>query len=361
MKQVMESFWRALLDSFSPRVVALSLLPLGVIIVSALLLGYFYWHTAVAGVGAWMEASRVWLWINGQLSQLGLPPTSDWLAPVLVVAMVTPVLIITSLLLVTMFMTPAMAKDVARRRFPELESRGRPSFLHSLAWSCISTALAVLALIASSPLWLIPPLALVLPPLIWGWLAYRVLSFDVLAQHANASERQWILQQHRWPLLLLGVLCGFLGAAPSVLWASGVLFAVAFPVLVPVAVWLFTWVFALTSLWYAHYCLEALARLRGGQAGAAPVSPPPLPQPQPPVSPAESASPVAALPHSALNGASVAPQPPCTNKSDPSALPSCMTKDGAPSATDNTSPAANPSSPSSDSSSSSDSGSSSSD
>lgn len=265
MKAVIASFWRALLDSFSPRIMGLSLLPLGLIVVAALLLGYFYWHIATATMAAWMDSSRTWVWISERLAVLGLQNPTELLAPVLVVALVTPVLVILSLLLVTMFMTPAIARDVGRQRFADLQMLGRTTFVHSLAWSCMSTALAIVALLVSVPLWVIPPLALVLPPLIWGWLAYRVLSFDVLAQHAQASERQWILQRHRWPLLLIGVISGFLGAAPSVVWASGVLFAVAFPVLIPVAVWLFTWVFALTSLWYTHYCLEALQRLRSGQ------------------------------------------------------------------------------------------------
>lgn len=40
------------------------------------------------------------------------------------------------------------------------------------------------------PLWLIPPLALLLPPLILGWLTYRVMAHDVLAEHADAAERR---------------------------------------------------------------------------------------------------------------------------------------------------------------------------
>jgi hypothetical protein len=33
-------------------------------------------------------------------------------------------------------------------------------------------------------------------------------------------------------------------------------------VLVPVGIWLYTWVFALSSLWFAHYGLQALQTLR---------------------------------------------------------------------------------------------------
>jgi hypothetical protein len=125
------------------------------------------------------------------------------------------------------------------------------------------------ALVVSMPLWLIPPLVLVLPPLIWGWLTYRVMSFDALAEHASPEERATVLRTHRLPLLCIGVLCGYLGAAPSIVWASGLLFAAAFFVLVPLAIWIYTLVFAFSALWFGHYCLDALAQLRAQRGAAA--------------------------------------------------------------------------------------------
>jgi Etoposide-induced protein 2.4 (EI24) len=138
-------------------------------------------------------------------------------------------------------------------------------------WSFGSTLLAVVALVVSLPLWLVPPLILVLPPLIWGWLTYRVMTFDVLAEHASKSERVEIFRRHRGWLLGIGVMTGYLGAAPSLVWASGALFAAAFVILIPVAIWIYTLVFAFSSLWFAHYGLAALEKLR---ADASPVMPP---------------------------------------------------------------------------------------
>ena len=112
------------------------------------------------------------------------------------------------------------------------------------------------------PLWLVPPLVLILPPLIWGWLTYRVFAFDALAAHASSDERKAILRQHRGSLLVIGVLSGYLGAAPSLLWASGAMFIALAPLLVPVAIWVYTLVFAFASLWFAHFCLAVLQRQR---------------------------------------------------------------------------------------------------
>ena len=122
------------------------------------------------------------------------------------------------------------------------------------------TALALGALVLSIPFWFVPPLVLVLPPLIWGWLTYRVLSYDVLATHASREERVLLLDDERWPLLGMGIACGALSAAPSLLWAVSALAVVLAPFLILVAIWLYTLVFAFSSLWFAHYLLAALQR-----------------------------------------------------------------------------------------------------
>jgi hypothetical protein len=159
---------------------------------------------------------------------------------------------------------------VAERRFPRLERKKGGSLLASVLWSLGSTLLATLALLVSIPLWLVPPLILVLPPLIWGWLTYRVMSYDALADHASSEERRQIFKENRLTLLGIGVLSGYLGTVPSLIWASGAMFVAMAPILVPVAIWLYTLVFAFSSLWFAHYALAALEQLRMKNGAAAP-------------------------------------------------------------------------------------------
>jgi hypothetical protein len=187
------------------------------------------------------------------------------IAPLVVVFVATPAIVFGTLLLVAALMTPALVKLVAERRFPLLERHHGASLLASVGWATLSTFLAIVLIVLSMPLWLIPPLVLVLPPLIWGWLTYRVMAFDALAEHATAEERRAILKRHRLALLGIGVLTGYLGAAPSVVWASGALFAAAFVILVPVAIWIYTVVFAFSSLWFTHFCLGALEQMRARQ------------------------------------------------------------------------------------------------
>ena len=288
MTHLMDSFFRALAYCMLPRVIAWSLLPLLLMGALALGGGYFYWAVAVETIRTVLDSvpllSPVWDWLQAQ----GISNITAWLAPVLVVLLITPLIVLISLLTVAFLMTPSLVTLVAERRFPYLERKQGGSVWHSVVASLGATSLALVALLLSMPLWLIPPLVLIVPPLIWGWLTYRVMAFDALAEHASKAECAEIFKRHRMTLLLMGVVCGYLGAAPAIVWASGVLFITAFFVLVPLAIWIYTLVFAFSSLWFIHFCLAALQQLRDEQhseplesplAVTAPAEPSELPPP----------------------------------------------------------------------------------
>ena len=264
---MLDAFWRAAKDCLQLRVIGLSILPVIVMAAVLLTIGYFYWNGALAFVRVGLERYQLLnsmaLWLEG----VGLGSLHGVLAPLQLLFMVIPVVVIITLLFVSVFMTPNMVNQVANRRFAMLERKNGGSLLAGILRSIGLTALAAAVLLVSIPLWLVPPLILILPPLIWGWLTYRVLPYDVLAGHASREERLQIFKEHRLPLLGIGVISGYLGAAPSLVWASGALFVALAPILIPVAIWIYTLVFAFSSLWFAHYCLDALAQLRIKNSG----------------------------------------------------------------------------------------------
>jgi len=262
MNRLLDAFWRAAAYCLHPRVIVLSLAPLLLAGGMTLALGYFFWEPAVAGMRAtlegWALIDALLTWLEG----LGGSGLRALIAPLVIVALALPVIVVLSLLLVALFMAPALVALVAKRRFADLEARRGAALWQSVLWSLGCTLLALLALVLSIPLWFVPPLVLIVPPLIWGWLTYRVMAFDVLAEHASADERRTILREHRWPLLAIGVITGYLGAAPTLLWALGAAALIFAPLLVLVSVWLYTLVFAFAALWFAHYALAALQQLR---------------------------------------------------------------------------------------------------
>lgn len=274
MHMILDALWRAVTDCLRGRVIAWSLFPLLLVAGMAALVGVFWWDAAAASVQAWLEAASWLQWLWGWMGQ-GTASASAVAAAVLLVLVISPVMVMVALAIVAVVMTPQMVALVVERRFPQLQRKQGAGWVGSALWALGSTAMALLALVLSMPLWLVPPLVLVLPPLIWGWLTYRVMAFDALAEHASPAERQTLLATHRYRLLLMGVVCGYLSAAPSLVWASGVVFAAAFWVLIPVAVWIYALVLAFSSLWFAHYGLAALHSLREHAAlDAGQVAPP---------------------------------------------------------------------------------------
>jgi len=299
MKPLFDAFWRAAAYSLHPLVIALSALP--VLLSGGLLwaLIHFYGEQAVAVVRATLAG---WGWVQSLLRWLAAGTADlvlDGVARVVLALGAAPLVVVASLLLVAVLMTPAMVNLVARRRFAALERKQGAGMVRGLLWSLACTAAAVAALLLSLPLWLVPLVPLILPPLIWGWLTYRVMSFDVLAEHASGAERRQLMQRHRGQLLAIGVISGYLGAAPTLLFAFSAFTVIALPFLAPLAVWLYTLIFAFSGLWFTHYCLAALQALRAEAEAvpAAQAAPAPavevLPAAEPPALPP---APWAALP-----------------------------------------------------------------
>ena len=275
------SFWYALATCLQPRLLLWSLLPLGVAGGAVGLLGWAFWEQAMDAVrgvvDAWSLSQRVFQWLHS----VGAPQLRAFVAPLVVVVLAVPVVLVLSLLLVAVLATPAVVTLVAARHHPRLQARHGASWWQGLLWTLSCTLAALLALVLSLPLWLVPPLVMVLPPLIWGWLTCRVLGFEVLALHASPEERRLVLRGRRWTLLSIGVLCGYLGALPSLLWTLGSTALLLAPLLMLVAVWMYTVVFMFAACWFAHFCLGELQLLRDAELpGAAARSSVALAQPE---------------------------------------------------------------------------------
>ena len=262
MVLLISSFWRAVLYCLHPKVILLSLLPLLFAMGTAGLLAYFFWQSAQEALLGMLDASVFVTTLAAWLAAVGLPALKAMLAPLILIVVLTPLVVVCTVLLVSTLMTPGLVRVVARRRFPELERRHGASFVASLGWALISCTLALAATIFTAPMWILPPLVLLIPPAIWAWLTYRVMAFDALADHASSAERQTILANHKSALISMGFVVGFLGATPSLLWSMGLMAIAMAPLLLPLSVWLYTVVFVFASLWFVHYCLAALEALR---------------------------------------------------------------------------------------------------
>ena len=256
---LLPSAWRALQDTLRPRLLALSLLPLLAAIALGLLVHNLLWDRWLAATQSWLQ-NQAWL--------LDLLHTVAWAQPLqgLSIAVVGVfgilALLLLCLLLVAALVMPVAGVTVARARFAQLQRHGRGRLVQSLLWSLWVTLVGVVLLLISLPLWLIPILGLLIPPLIWGWMTAQMFAFDALVAFATVPERRALLRKHRWALWLMGVACAYLSALPAALFGFGWLVLALLPVLMLLALWLYVLTFVFTALWFVHYLLAALAERR---------------------------------------------------------------------------------------------------
>ena len=125
-----------------PRVIGLSLLPLVVGGVLSGLAYWLYWDAAIAavqgGLQGWPVIGAIVQWIEHWAGS-GVRAV---LAPAIVVMLSLPVVVVLSVLLVGLMMTPAIVNLVADRRFPQLERRHGSGVVSSVWVSLSSTLIA---------------------------------------------------------------------------------------------------------------------------------------------------------------------------------------------------------------------------
>lgn len=262
MRPVLIAFGRALLSQLHFRMLLLTVLP-------------FVFSVALWGVLLWLGLQPMIDWLHkyfaandgfaaaGEiLGWFGLGALKTVLVPLIAMWVLLPLMILTALVFVGTTAMPIIVRHVGRRHYPELEMRHGGSVMGSLWIATYSFIVFAFLWLVTLPLSLFPPLAFVVQPALWGWLTYRVMAYDALAEHASAQELRDVMRQHRWPLLAIGAIAGVMGAAPTLLWLGGALSVIFFPILAAGAIWLYVLVFVFSGLWFQHYCLEALAAHR---------------------------------------------------------------------------------------------------
>lgn len=262
MHPVLQALLRAVLSQLHVRMLLLTLLPF---LLSVLLWGvilYFGLQPLFDWLQAWLHERGGSAYTGPLLQWLNMDAVRTVLVPLAAMWMLLPVMILTALIFVGTLAMPVIVRHVARRRFPELEARRGGTLWGTLRVSLRSFLIFIALWLLTLPLSFIPPLALIIQPALWGWLTYRVMAYDALAEHADADEYLLLMQRHRWPLLAIGIVAGLLGAAPTMLWLGGALAVILLPFMAAGAIWLYVLVFVFTSLWFAHYSLQALAELR---------------------------------------------------------------------------------------------------
>lgn len=263
LQQVFKSFGLALVGTMHPRMLWLSLRPFLIVSILWGLLIWLTWTPALEALSIFLTTSMFTSWIQEGLIWAGFENARAWIAPLFFVMLIIPLITISLLVFIAFSTVPAIVKIVARQpSYHGLECKQGGGLLGSLIYSLWSALICLVLVVLTLPVWWVPPLVAVLPPLLWGWLTMRLMSYDVLAKHASTEERDVLIEKYRWALLTMGILSGMLGAVPTFFWATSALALVLFPLVSFVALWIYSLIFVFAALWFSHFLLDALQTLR---------------------------------------------------------------------------------------------------
>ncbi|MBJ9964443.1 EI24 domain-containing protein [Burkholderia seminalis] len=269
MNDLLRSFVRAIASALHPRMLWLTLMPF---VVSALLWGavlWFSWQTLLDLARGALDGFVLTAALYRAFDAIGMSQLHAVVAPFVVVSLAIPLIVLTVLLLIATISMPVVIKHLSSRQFAALEPKRGGTFFGSVFNSLGAALVGVVLLVVTIPLWLIPPFFALLPPVIWGWLTYRVMTYDALALHASRDERRALVRRHRWPLLGIGVATGLLGTVPTFVWVSSVWMMVLFPFVAAAMIWVYAFILVFSALWFGHYCLRALEDLRASARATA--------------------------------------------------------------------------------------------
>jgi len=263
LSDLIRSLGLALVGTMHPKMLWLSFRPFLIVSIFWGVVIWLIWSLALEMLRTFLTASIFTSWIQSGLEYVGFDEARAWIAPLFLVILLIPIIAISLLVFIAFSTVPAVVDSVAKQKAYEgiMRIKGG-SFVGSFFYTLWSAFICLALVMLTLPVWWIPPLFAILPPLLWGWLTMRLMAYDVLLDHATPDERNQLLEEHRWTLLGMGVVAGMIGAVPTFFWATSVLALVLFPFVSFVALWIYSLIFIFSALWFSHFLLYALKQLR---------------------------------------------------------------------------------------------------
>ncbi|MBI2314263.1 MAG: EI24 domain-containing protein [Betaproteobacteria bacterium] len=199
-------------------------------------LAWWFWDDWLGYLNELLTAYVPQDWLTGGV----LEWVARYLGAALLLFGLAPIALASALVVASVAAMPFMLEHVSQNRYPGLEKRHGGTLAGSLWNGLAATAAFIVLWVLTLPLWLVPPLALVVPVLLVAQLNQRLFRYDALADHASAEEYREIVGRNRGTLFLLGIAVGVLEWVPVV------------NLIAPVY----------AGLVFIHFCLDELARLR---------------------------------------------------------------------------------------------------
>lgn len=251
MKDIARALGRALVSQFHPKMLWLAVWPFLIAFVVWGVAGLLFRHTAVEWLVAVFGGTAPGGWIDAGFGWLGLDGGLGFVMGLFYFGVVFAAMVLTALIIIATVAMPTVVAWVGARDYPGLAMKRGGSYVGSLVNASWVSLVFIVGFVVTLPLWLIAPLALIVPLLWWGWATARMFRYDALVAHASAEEREILFARHGKAFLAIGILVSLLNFVPPLFF------------LVPI----------LGGLAFTHYGLHALRRLRTERGEVAVVMP----------------------------------------------------------------------------------------
>ena len=236
MIAILDSLAQAFKSLFSFRMIWLMIWPVLTSLILWGVLAIAFW-TPITG---WITHLLSYLHLETWLT--GIEPS--WVAAgmhaILVLMAFVPLVMFSALLLTSIFAVPVMLKQLSQSHYPALEKRHGGSIAGSLANAFVGTLVYVGLWIVTLPLWLLGPIAAIVPFIAAGYLNQRLFRYDALSEHADSTELKKVIEDNKSQMWGLGIVLGLVQYVPILNF-----FAPVF-----------------TGLAFVHFCLAKLSMSR---------------------------------------------------------------------------------------------------
>lgn len=245
------AFRRALVSQAHPKMLAALFLPFVIALLGVIVLLWAFWTPLTGWIDTQMSQWDIVNQVDQWLLAVGLFSIKFYMVPVLAAGMLLPLAGILGLVIAAVFVMPIVLRHLERREYKDVRRQGQHAVAVG-AWNAILVGtIFVFGWLITMPLWLFPPLALVLPVFWWAFAFSRMMRVDALVEHANGQERRLLWRRHNLQYWVMGLCLALINLFPPM--------------------WLVLPVFS--ALVFGHYSLEALRQHRVQRVMRQPVPP----------------------------------------------------------------------------------------
>jgi CysZ protein len=214
LRDVVYALSKALLSSLHPRMLLLTLIPLVLTIMGAIVFLSFVFDP----VYLWLQDA---VFSDGQMHPLIKQWSGLWvgalkfvLIPYLVFSLLWPVFIAISISLTSLFLMPLVVKHVATRTFSDVERQGKTSWAQGIFIALKASLVFLLILLIGLPFQLIPGLGILISIYATAYLFVKIMGYDCLSEFATADEYDAIRATSSWEAWAIGLICATLSFIP---------------------------------------------------------------------------------------------------------------------------------------------------